>query len=134
MKNKIFVVCCVLTALLAVVIVLLLRGNKNSYSDYTDNADLSQYFDAVINTDKVVDCENFTESVVADRAISSLMTDNGFANVEVLESWYDYGIERTCFYVLFDESRLYLISINGVDALVNEHDYNYYLEMNDEEE
>lgn len=129
MKNRFLMIGVIIAMGLVILAITLINGNKKDYSDYVHSESLSVFFDKVIDTRDSGKSEDLTEDVVLNKAIFQLKKDNDFSEVVVLDSWFDYGILCQSYYVLFDNNRLFLISINGEDAMVSEHDYSYYLEM-----
>lgn len=113
------------------------ESNHNQYNneDVTifkpaDNID--NYYSNVINNEKQENTdsiEKYTQSDNINLAINKIKDENSFERVQILDNWHDILFDMESYYVLFDENRLFCLSEKtSGDVLINENDYQYYLE------
>lgn len=136
MKNKkmlyvsMFVVIILVVGIVAVI--FLLGHNDNNFNKYNDSfgekIDLSKYYD--ITSDKDLGIAGVSDDTKVNTLIQDLMSENGYAGVELLEDWDDVALNVHTYTVLFDSEYLYYISVDNGKVYASAGDYEYWKEMN----
>lgn len=131
MKNKnVLISLVLLLAVIFAIVLYVLLQKSNSYDDYIRGDCLDSFYDSSIIVDETKNSSVYTGDSVADAAITELVQKNKYNDVAVLDSWYDFGIDKQSYNILFDSSVLYNIVLDGNKVLMSELDYEYYLEYN----
>lgn len=136
MKNKkmlyvsMFVVIILVVGIVAAI--FLLGHNDNNFNKYNDSfgekIDLSEYYD--ITSDKDLGIAGVSDDTKVNTLIQDLMSENGYAGVELLEDWNDVALNVHTYTVLFDSEYLYYISVDNGKVYASAGDYEYWKEMN----
>lgn len=136
MKNKkmlyvsMFVVIILVVGIVAAI--FLLGHNDSNFNKYNDSfgekVDLSKYYD--ITSDKDLGIAGVSDDTKVNTLIQDLMSENGYAGVELLEDWDDVALNVHTYTVLFDSEYLYYISVDNGKVYASAGDYEYWKEMN----
>lgn len=126
------IVCSIVIILLLtfMCIMIISKNNTPDYDNYVQEDKLESFYDNVLIVDDIKEPNPITDNAIVDSAIEMIMFSENYKNAEVLDSWYDFGINKQSYNILFDGCVLYNIVLDGDKVLSNKIDYDYYLEYN----